>query len=429
MQVSVEAGEGLERKLTVQVPAETVEQEVNNRLNSMKNSVRVDGFRPGKVPLKVLKQKYSQAVLQEVAGDLMQSTFRDALAQENLRPAGDPRIEAEPAVLGEAMQYTAIFEVYPEVAVAPLSDMAIEKTSAEVADSDVDNMIEVLRKQKMDWQEVEREATDGDRVTIDFVGSIDGEEFDGGSGKDMPVELGSGQMIDGFEEALKGLKAGDEKTFPVTFPEDYAAKDLAGKAAEFAVTVKKVEEPKLPEIDEEFAKAFGVESGDVEQLKKEIRDNMERELNKRLRVLLKENVMDALLAANPVDVPSAIVREEAENLKKQMEAQGQGSGLDVELFMDEAKRRVQLGMLLAEVAKMASLNIDADAIKERIEEMSKDYDDPEEFVRYYMSNQELLGGVQTLVMEDKVVDWIAEQAKVSESNKTFDEVMNPEAAK
>ncbi|HEB83044.1 MAG TPA: trigger factor [Gammaproteobacteria bacterium] len=429
MQVSVEAGEGLERKLTVQVPAETVEQEVNNRLNSMKNSVRVDGFRPGKVPLKVLKQKYSQAVLQEVAGDLMQSTFRDALAQENLRPAGDPRIEAEPAVLGEAMQYTAIFEVYPEVAVASLSDMAIEKTSAEVADSDVDNMIEVLRKQKMDWQEVEREATDGDRVTIDFVGSIDGEEFDGGSGKDMPVELGSGQMIDGFEEALKGLKAGDEKTFPVTFPEDYAAKDLAGKAAEFAVTVKKVEEPKLPEIDEEFAKAFGVESGDVEQLKKEIRDNMERELNKRLRVLLKENVMDALLAANPVDVPSAIVREEAENLKKQMEAQGQGSGLDVELFMDEAKRRVQLGMLLAEVAKMASLNIDADAIKERIEEMSKDYDDPEEFVRYYMSNQELLGGVQTLVMEDKVVDWIAEQAKVSESNKTFDEVMNPEAAK
>ena len=197
----------------------------------------------------------------------------------------------------------------------------------------------------------------------------------------------------------------------------------------FHVTVKKVEEPKLPEIDEEFAKAFGVESGDVEQLKKEIRDNMERELNKRLRVLLKENVMDALLAANPVDVPSAIVREEAENLKKQMEAQGQGSGLDVELFMDEAKRRVQLGMLLAEVAKMASLNIDADAIKERIEEMSKDYDDPEEFVRYYMSNQELLGGVQTLVMEDKVVDWIAEQAKVSESNKTFDEVMNPEAAK
>ncbi len=205
MQVSVEAGEGLERKLTVQVPAETVEQEVNNRLNSMKHSVRVDGFRPGKVPLKVLKQKYSQAVLQEVAGDLMQSTFRDALAQENLRPAGDPRIEAEPAVLGEAMQYTAIFEVYPEVAVASLSDMAIEKTSAEVADSDVDNMIEVLRKQKMDWQEVEREATDGDRVTIDFVGSIDGEEFDGGSGKDMPVELGSGQMIDGFEEALKGL--------------------------------------------------------------------------------------------------------------------------------------------------------------------------------------------------------------------------------
>jgi trigger factor len=234
-------------------------------------------------------------------------------------------------------------------------------------------------------------------------------------------------MIPGFEEKLTGLKASDETTFKVPFPEDYAAKELAGKEAEFAVTVKKVEEPKLPEIDEEFAKAFGVESGDVEQLKKDINANMERELNRKLRSVLKGNVMDALVAANPIDVPAAVVKEEADTLKKQSEIQTPGSTLTVDAFMDDAKRRVQLGMILAEVAKTSSLNIDADMVKERIEEMAQDYDDPDEFIRYYMGNQELLSGVQTLVMEDKVVDWIAEQASVSVKNSTFDEVMNPES--
>jgi len=427
MQVSVEAGEGLERKLTVQVPAETVEMEVNNRLNSIKNTVKLDGFRPGKVPLKVVKQKYSGTVLQEVAGELMQSSFREALTQENLNPAGDPVIHAEDLVLGQVMEYTATFEVYPEVALNTIADMAIEKVEASVADSDVDNMIDVLRKQKMDWTEVDRASADGDQISIDFVGTVDGEKFDGGSANDMPMVLGAGQMIPGFEEKLTGLKATDETTFKVPFPEDYAAKELAGKEAEFAVTVKKVEEPKLPEIDEEFAKAFGVESGDTEQLKSDIRANMERELERKLRSVLKGNVMDALVTANPIDVPAAVVAQEAETLKKQTEVQTPGSTLTIDAFMDDAKRRVQLGMILAEVAKTSSLNIDADMIKERIEEMAKDYDDPDEFVRYYMGNQELLSGVQTLVMEDKVVDWIAEQASVSVENSTFDEVMNPES--
>ena len=426
MQVSVEAGEGLERKLTVQVPAETVESEVTNRLNSLKNTVRVDGFRPGKVPLKVIKQKYSGTILQEVAGELMQRTFREALTQENLNPAGDPEIQTQNLVLGEAMEYTATFEVYPEVALAPVADLSVEKLEASVEDSDVDNMIDVLRKQKMDWSEVDRASADGDRVSIDFVGTVDGEKFDGGSANDMPMVLGSGQMIPGFEEKLTGLKASEEITFKVPFPDDYAAKDLAGKEAEFAVTVKKVEEPKLPEVDEEFAKAFGVESGDAEQLKTEIKANMERELTKRLRSLLKGKVMDALISANPIDVPSAVVAQEAEALKKQTEAQSQGSNLPVDVFMDDARRRVQLGMLLAEVAKASAVNIDADMIKARIEEMAQDYDDPDEFVRYYMGNQEMLNGVQTLVMEDMVVDWIAEQATVTSKNSSFDEVMNPE---
>ncbi len=426
MQVSVEAGEGLERKLTVQVPAETVELEVNNRLNSLKNTVRVDGFRPGKVPLKVIKQKYSGTILQEVAGELMQRTFREAITQENLNPAGDPRIEAKDLLLGQVMEYTATFEVYPEVALASVADLSIEKLDASVEDSDVDNMIDVLRKQKMDWSEVGRAAADGDRISIDFIGSIDGEKFDGGSANDMPMVLGGGQMIPGFEEKLTGLKASEETTFKVPFPDDYAAKELAGKEAEFAVTVKKVEEPKLPEIDEEFAKAFGVESGDAGQLKTEIKANMERELAKRLSSSLKGKVMDALVSANPVDVPSAVVNQEAATLQKQTEAQAPGRDLPVDLFMVDAKRRVQLGMLLAEVAKISAIKIDADMIKSRIEDMAKDYDDPDEFVSYYMGNQELLGGVQTLVMEDMVVDWLVEQATITSKSSSFDEVMNPE---
>lgn len=426
MQVSVEAGDGLERKLTVQVPAETVEMEVNNRLNSLKNSARIDGFRPGKVPLNVIKQKYSGAILQEVASELMQSSFREALTQENLSPAGDPAIQAQDLVLGQVMEYTATFEIFPEIEIAPVADLPIEKVDATVENSDVDNMIEVLRKQRMDWSEVERASVDGDRISIDFVGTVDGEKFDGGSANDMPMVLGAGQMIPGFEEKLTGLKASAETTFKVPFPVDYAAKELAGKEAEFAVTVKKVEAPKLPEIDEAFAKAFGVESGDTEKLKSEIKDNMERELAKRLRTVLKTNVMDALVNVNNVEVPSAIVKQEAEALKQQAETQSPGSNSPLDVFIVDAKRRVQLGMILAEMAKISGLQLDAEMIKARIEEMAKDYDDPDEFVSYYMGNQELLRGVETLVMEDAVVDWIAGQAKITTKSSSFDELMNPE---
>lgn len=425
MQVSVEVGEGLERKLNVQVPAETVEMEVNNRLNSLKNTARIDGFRPGKVPLNVIKQKYSGTILKEVANELMQSSFRDALMQENLSPAGDPVIKAEDIVLGQVMEYSATFEIFPVIEIAPVADLSIEKVEASVESSDVDSMIEVLRKQKMDWLEVDRASTDGDRISIDFVGSVGGEKFDGGSANDMPMVLGAGQMIPGFEEKLIGLKVSDETTFKVPFPDDYAAKDLAGKEAEFAVTVKKVEEPKLPEINAEFAKAFGVESGDTEKFKGEIKDNMTRELDKRLRAELKTNVMDALVEANAIEVPSATVKQEAEALKQQADAQTPGSNMSVDAFMEDAKRRVQLGMILAEVAKSSALQLDADMIKARIAEMAKDYDDPDEFINYYMGNQELLRGIETLVMEDAVVDWVAGQAKVTSKTSSFDTLMNP----
>jgi len=427
MQVSVAAGEGLERVLTIQVPAETVETEVNNRLNSLKGSVKIDGFRPGKVPMKVIKQQYASKVLLEVSQELMQRSFRDAVSQENLQPAGDPVISAEDLALGQEMKYTATFEVYPEVELKPVADLSVEKSIAAVTDSDVDEMLETLRKQRSSWATADRASADGDNVTIDFVGTVDGEVFEGGSAKGVPVVIGAGSMIAGFEENLAGLSAGDESSFKVTFPDDYATKDLAGKEAEFAITVHKVEAPELPEIDEEFASLFGVTEGGVDALRKEVASNMSRELDKAMRAHLKNSVMDALIKINPIDVPTAVVRQEAETLKQQMDAE-KPSGRSVESLLDEGKRRVQLGILLAEVAKLSALQVDPAKVSERIEEMGRDYEDPEEFSRYYANNPQLMRGVETLVMEDMLVDWMVEQAQVTEKNLSFQELMNPTAS-
>ncbi len=265
MQVSVEAGEGLKRKLTVQVPSETIETEVANRLKSLQGRVKIDGFRPGKVPLQVVKQRYGQQVLQEVAGEIMENSFRDALNQENLRPAGDPVISPPTIKSGQPLEFTASFEIYPEVALAPVSDLKVTQYNASVQDVDIDNMLETLRKQSAKWNEVERAAEDGDRVTVDFVGTVDGVAFEGGSATSVPLVLGSGSMIPGFEEQVKGLSKGEKGTVKVTFPEDYQAEHLQGKAAEFAVTVNLVEAPELPAVDDEFAKAFGIAEGGLDR--------------------------------------------------------------------------------------------------------------------------------------------------------------------
>jgi trigger factor len=424
MQVSVEAGEGLERKLKIQIPTETVDTQVESRLKSMLPRVKIDGFRPGKVPFKIVKQHYGDQVFQEVAGELIQSSFRDALTQENLNPAGDPSISTDGITPGQPIEFTATFEIYPEVALAPVSAIKVEKIKSEVTDADVDKMIETLRKQRSSWTVVERDAADGDKVMINFKGTVDGEAFEGGSAENVPVVLGSDAMIPGFEENLKGHKAGDETTFKVNFPADYQAEHLAGKEAEFAVTVQSVEEPTLPEVDEEFAKLFGVEDGGIDKLREDIRGNMERELGNRIRAELKNAVMDQLIEHNPLDVPDAIVRQEAETLQKQTAAQMPGSEQPLEAYMDDATRRVKLGLILAEVVKTAAIQPDAEKVRERVEAMSKDYEDPDEFVRYYQSNPQLLRGIETLVMEDMVVDWIVDQAEVSETKRSFDDLMN-----
>ncbi len=424
MQVSVEAGEGLERKLKIQIPTETVDMQVESRLKSMLPRVKIDGFRPGKVPFKVVKQHYGDQVFQEVAGELIQNSFRDALTQENLNPAGDPSISTDGIKPGEPLEFTATFEIYPEVELVPVAGMKLEKIKSAVTDADVDKMIDTLRKQRSSWTEVERAAGDGDKVVVNFKGMIDGEAFEGGTADSVPVVIGSGSMIPGFEQNLAGLKANDETTFKVNFPDDYQAEHLAGKEAEFEVTVKAVEEATLPEIDEEFARAFGVEDGSTEKLREDIRGNMERELKKAIGVFIKDEVMEQLLEKNPIDVPAAIVSQEAETLQKQTAAQLPGSEQPVEAYMGDAKRRVKLGLILAEVVKTAAIQPDAEKVRERVEAMSKDYEDPGEFVRYYQSNPQLLRGIETLVMEDMVVDWIVDQAEVNETERTFDDLMN-----
>jgi len=430
MQVSVESGEGLERKLTIQIPAETVDQEVESRLSSMRSRVKIDGFRPGKVPLSVVKKQYGASVMQEVVGEVMQNTLREAVVQESLNPAGNPTIEPTSMEPGKPLEYTATFEVYPEIELIDCAKLEVERATAEVADADVDTMIETLLKQRTSYEVVERASKDGDQMTIDFDGSVDGVQFEGGQADGVPVVLGSGSMIPGFEEALVDKSANDEFSFDVNFPDDYHAENLKGKKATFATKVITVAEPKTPEIDEEFAKSFGVEDGSIETLKSDIKANMERELRDKLQEVLKKDVMDKLLEANDVQVPKALIDQEAENLQKQMMESGNlqgGMSLPKELFEGEAKRRVGLGLVIGEVLKKAEIKPEADRITAKIDDIAQTYEDPAEVVNHYNSNPQLKQGLEGLVMEEMVVEWIVEQAKVTDAPTTFHELMKPEA--
>lgn len=428
MQVSVEAGEGLVRKIVVELPPETVDIEVDNRLQSLKGRVKIDGFRPGKVPLKVVKQRYGEQVLFEVASEMIQKSFQDALAQENLKPAGEPVIKEEVIQSGKPLQYTAEFEIFPEITLAPVAGMELTRTVANVEDSDVDNMLETLRKQHVDWCTVDRASKDGDRMTINFVGKVDDVAFEGGTADNVPVVLGSGSMIPGFEEALNGKEKDADFSFEIPFPDDYSSKELAGKQAEFAVKVVSVDEEVLPELNDEFASRFGVNEGGLDKLKLEVRQNMERELELRTKTGLKNDVMDKLLQANSVEVPVAMVKEEVEQLRTN--SQQAGTLISDEVTLEnEAKKRVKLAVLLGELVKLSNIQPDREQVNKRIEQMAQDYEDSAEFINHYQSNPQLLRSIETLVVEDMVVDWLVEQATVDTVEKSFDEVMNPTASK
>jgi trigger factor len=430
MQVSVAPSSGLERKMTVQVPADRIDQEVEKRLKSMSGRVKVDGFRPGKVPMKVVKQRYGEGVFHEVASEVMQSSFYEAVTQEKLRPAGAPTIEAKTLTPGADLEYDATFEVYPEFEPASVDGVAINKTVAEVADTDVDKMIETLRSQRKVWEVVERASKDGDRIVIDFDGSVEGEAIEGGKAEEMPVELGQGRLIKSLEEQLVGLSAGDDKSLDVEFPEDYHADILAGKAAKFEVKVHKVEESVLPEVNDELAKQFGVEEGGVEALRTEIRNNMDRELRQAIQKDTKTQVMDALLQLNEVDVPQAMIQDEIKALKEQMMQsvgqQAQGADLPDNLFEEEARRRVKLGLVIGEIVRREDMKPEEGRVSRALEDLSANYDDPQQVIDYYRSNQQAMLNVESLVLEDQLVDWVLDKAKIEEVSKDFDSVMNPQ---
>jgi len=431
MQVSVEQNEGLERQLKVEIPGDRIDDAVQQRLQRLQKTVRLDGFRPGKVPLRVVRDRFGGQVRQEVLGELVQSTLQEALAQEELQPAGTPQIDASGEQPEAGMAYTATFEVYPEIEPAPLEDIRIEKPVAAVAEADVDGMLEKLREQRRQFEEVDRPAGQGDQVVIDFVGRIDGEAFEGGSGQDTPVQIGSGQMIEGFESQLEGISAGETREVSVTFPEDYGTQTLAGKAAVFEVTAKAVQEGRLPDLDEAFIRDFGVESGSLDELRDGLRRNMERELDETLRTRVKQQVMDALVERNSLDVPEALVKEEIGRLREQMSqrlgGQMDASQLGDDLFADEARRRVRLGLLLSELVRREGIEADDERVRERVEEMASAYEDPQQVVQYYYSNPQMLQGIQAMVIEDAMVDRVLERAQVTETETTFDAVMNPES--
>ena len=432
MQVSVESVSPLERRLTISVDAAQIDEAVEKELKNLSRRVKIKGFRAGKVPMKVVQQHYGQNVRLQVLQDVMQSSFYEAVTQEKLRPAGSPSFEPVTTDAGKEFEYKATFEVYPDIALADFSSVTLEKPVCEIAESDVDAMLETIRKQHMTWQVVERAAKVEDKVTIDFTGTVDGTAFEGGSGTDMAVEIGKGRLIAGFEDGLIGLSAGDEKTLDLTFPEQYHKQDLAGKPVQFAVKVKQVEEPVLPAVDSELAKKLGVEDGDLEKLRTEVKQNMQRELENSLASMQKKAVMDKLLEVNPIEVPQSLVESESQALAQQMAANLERQGMSREqtqlapsLFEAEAKRRVSLGLIMAEIVKRNDIKADEKAVRARVEAIAEPYEHADQVVTWYYADKRRLAEVESLEIESQVVDWILGQANVTEKSLTFNEVMYP----
>lgn len=430
MQVSVETKDGLEREMIVEFPTSDINGEVNTRLQSLTKTAKINGFRPGKIPMSVIKKRYGGHVEAEVLNEKLQQSYFEAVNQEKLKPAGQPAIDMIENDDKNSVKYKAVFEVYPEISPAALDGQAFEKASVTIGEEDIDSTVENIRKQNQNFIEVERGAQDEDQVIVDFTGTIDGEAFKGNDGKQVPVTLGQGQMIDGFEDGVKGAKAGDELTLDLKFPEDYHYKDVAGKDVQFAITVSAVKEATLPELNDEFFVKFGVNEGGNDAFRAEVKKNMQLELDKAISAKLKNQVMDSILEINDIIVPKALVEEEAKNMAEQMQSQyqmqGQGEAqLQTSLFEDQAKRRVSLGMLLAELVKVNEITASPESVKEKINELAATYENPQEVMDYYMSHKDKLAEIESFVLEEKIVDWACEQATIAEKEFSFTEFMNP----
>ena len=431
MQVSVESIGKLERRMQVQVPAERVSEQIAARLKSISRTARLNGFRPGKAPLKVIRQQFGSQIHREVIGELLQSSYAEAVTQKQLTPAGSPRIEPQSIDEGQDLKYVATFEVFPEVVLQPMESLEVDRVTAEVTESDIDAMIERLRKQQMKFSAVNRGAANGDKVTIDFEGAIDGVPFAGGKGENIALVLGEGRMLPELEQGLIGATPGEKRQVTVNFPPDYRAAELAGKAAIFATEVKTVEEPVLPELDEEFFKAFGVTEGGLPKLREDVAANMRRELEQALRNRNKAAVMEKLYTANPIEVPNVLIEGQIRDM--QVEAMRRAGTKDAaqapprEPFIEPARRRVALGLLLNDVIRKENLVVDRARVNERLDEMVSAYGDAGAMKRAYMQNAEAMRQVESLALEDQAVEWILEHAKAREVKSTFKQLMNFEA--
>ncbi len=432
MQTNLERLGELVRRLSVTLPAAELESEVETRLKRLSRTVKLHGFRPGKVPLKVVAQQFGTQVRQEVFGDAMQRSFGEAVREQNLKVAGFPRFDAAPPAENAAeFQYSATFEVYPDVAVGDIKGATIRRAVHEVSDADVDQTVEKLRGQRVRYEASAREAQNGDRLTLDYHGTIDGQEFTGNSGKDIQVVLGEGRLLPDFESNLLGARSGAEKAFDLRFPDDYHGKEVAGKTARFQVTVKEVAAPHLPEVNSDFAKSLGVADGDLAKMRAEIRANLEREVKLRLKNRVKEQVMQSLLDATPLETPQGLVRGEVERMqaaaRQDLAARGvkvtDQTPLPADLFEKQAQRRVSLGLILAELVKAHGLLAKPEQVRAMVEELAQSYERPEEMVKWYYASQDRLREIESAVLEDNVVQWALETAKVEETPIDFDELM------
>ncbi len=431
MEATTAQANALERRIDLSIAIAEVEKEMEPRLRRMGRNMKVPGFRPGKVPFAMVKQQYGDQARHEVLSEKLDRAFGEAVAAQNLNVAGYPRLEAKESESTTHMEFTAIFEVYPEIALGDLSTAEIEQPVLEVGAAEIEKTLDILRKQRVRYDAADRGAEKEDRVVIDFTGKKDGVAFQGGSATDYPFVLGQGMMLPDFETAVEGCKAGESKTFDLTFPEDYHAKDLAGQTVQFEITVKQVQAPRLPDVDADFAKMMGVADGDVEKMRAEVENNLKREVKRRIEARIKDQVMDALIKANPISVPASLVDLEIKRLmqtaRQDMEQRGMkmtDMPLQPEWFADQAKRRVTLGLILAEIVKTESLQADPQQVRTMVEDLAASYEQPEEFVRWYFTQPQRLSDIEGVVLENNVVAWVLSKAKVTETPAVFDELMN-----
>jgi len=433
MQVTVETTAGLERKMRVVVPSERVEVQVTEKIKQTAKQAKINGFRPGKVPLREVKRRFGAGIRQEVSSEMIQSTYGEALQKEDINPAGMPKIEEVNIEEGKDLEYTAVFEVFPEIEVSGLESIEVERLSSSIEEADLEKMIDTLREQRLVYAETDRAAAEKDQVNLDFEGFLEDEPFEGGKAEGTDLVLGSGSMIPGFEDGLTGLKAGEEKDLKLTFPENYQAENLAGQEVLFKIKVNKVSEPELPELNDEFFEQFDVKEGGVEAFRKEVTNNMKRELDSAIKAKVKDQVMDGLSENNEVDLPQSLIDQEVNRMRQEAVQQFGGgaqfdpSMLPAEMFAEQAQKRVKIGLIVSAIVDKNSLAADAEKVRETIEEMASTYQEPEEVINYYYSNEQQLSQIQNMVLEGQIVDFVLDSAKVTDKTVSYDEAVKREA--